>query len=375
MHRIVGAEGTLEFFESVLDGMVDMVRVIDAQCNVVLANERMRTVLGSVEGSKCYASLSAGGAACANCVGGKARAAQRVFEKKVELNQRQYSVIASPLTRPDGEPWCVEVWRDMTREYAISDELRRRDQKTKRDLAYARRLQWNMLPRHMPSQQGYRFAAQYKPCEELSGDFFDAFRLDSDHVAFYIADVAGHGVPASLLTVFFARLIRAEMEEADSPAQVLGAATSRFAEMGFEEQMYITAVVARLQLSTGQVTWCNAGHAVPPLYFSRDGIKLLEMPGIPVCRWNMDFPRRDASFILDEGEKLLFYTDGLESVWNAHHREPLCQGLERMIHAPLCENIPQEIWREASRGVPRESSAPHNDDTAILLVCREGAQR
>lgn len=374
MHRITEAEDTLEFFKSVLDGMVDMVRVIDAQCNVVMANERMRQVLGSTEGTKCYACL--GSAACVNCVGSKARAANRVFEKKVDLNQRKYSVIASPLQRPHGEaPWCVEVWRDMTREYAISDALQERDQKTKKDLAYARRLQWNMLPRHMPSQEGYRFFTQYKPCEELSGDFLDAFRLDGDHVAFYIADVAGHGVPASLLTVFFARLIRAEMEEANSPAQVLTAATSRFAEMGFEEQMYITAVVARLQLSTGRVTWCNAGHAVPPLYFSHSGCKLLEMPGIPVCRWNMEFPRRDASFILDKGEKLLFYTDGLESVWNAHHQEPLCQGTERIVGSVLCENIPREIWREASRGAAQPGGVLHNDDTAILLVCREEAKQ
>ena len=72
---------------------------------------------------------------------------------------------------------------------------------------------------------------------------------------------------------------------------------------------------------------------------------------------------------------MLLYTDGLESVWNAHHQEPLPRGVEHIIHSPLCENIPQEIWREASRGVSGGGGTLHNDDTAILLVCREEAKQ
>ncbi|MDD3242656.1 MAG: SpoIIE family protein phosphatase [Eubacteriales bacterium] len=372
MHRITEAENSLEFLNSVLDGMVDMVRVIDEDCNVVMINDQMRRVLGTQVGGKCYSAL--GGAPCANCVGGKARTAGRVFQKKAKLGDRWYSVMASPLKRPDGAPWCVEVWRDMTHEYAVDDALRQRDEKMKQELAYARRLQWNMLPKRLPAPAGYRFFAQYKPCEELSGDFYDAFALDDQHIAFYIADVAGHGVPAALLTVFIARLIRAEMDVHTSPAQILTEATARFSEMGFEEQMYITAVVGVLSLPTGEVTWCNAGHSVPPIVFGKEGPRELMMPGLPVCRWKMEQPRRNETFILSEGEKIMLYTDGLEGMWNDCHEETFLQGAARIVRQGYCENAPRDLWREASAGTRREPNAMRNDDTAILLICREEAR-
>src|SRR6202007_1577929 len=92
----------------------------------------------------------------------------------------------------------------------INKRLQLAYQRIDQELELARRIQQSFLPQTLPQLPTARFAVHYRPCGRVGGDFYDAFRLDERHVAFYVADAMGHGVPASLLTVFVKRGVRAK---------------------------------------------------------------------------------------------------------------------------------------------------------------------
>src|SRR5207237_2111537 len=92
----------------------------------------------------------------------------------------------------------------------INKRLQQAYQQIDQELELAQRLQTSFLPQTLPQVPHVRFAVTYRPCGHVGGDFYDVFRLDERHVGFYVADAMGHGVPASLLTIFVKKSVRAK---------------------------------------------------------------------------------------------------------------------------------------------------------------------
>jgi sigma-B regulation protein RsbU (phosphoserine phosphatase) len=96
------------------------------------------------------------------------------------------------------------------------------------DLDYARDIQKSMMPSFFPNSPHISFRVLYMPAERLSGDFYDVYWLDEDHIGFYVCDVSGHGVPAAMLTVFLKQCIDSFIEAdrlkgtLSSPSEMLG---------------------------------------------------------------------------------------------------------------------------------------------------------
>src|SRR5712692_83041 len=90
----------------------------------------------------------------------------------------------------------------------VNKRLEQAYEQIDQELELARRIQQSMLPQALPEILPARFAVHYRPCGRVGGDFYDIFRLDENHVGFFVADVMGHGVPASLLTIFLKKAVR-----------------------------------------------------------------------------------------------------------------------------------------------------------------------
>jgi sigma-B regulation protein RsbU (phosphoserine phosphatase) len=86
-------------------------------------------------------------------------------------------------------------------------QLQEANKRMTRDLEAAARVQQSLLPSTMPDVPQAHFAWHYRPCDELAGDFLNVFRLGEKHVGMYVADVSGHGVAASLLSVSISRVM------------------------------------------------------------------------------------------------------------------------------------------------------------------------
>jgi sigma-B regulation protein RsbU (phosphoserine phosphatase) len=174
----------------------------------------------------------------------------------------------------------------------------------------------SFLPQSLPETPGARFAVQYRPCGRVGGDFYDVFRLDEHHVGFYIADAMGHGVPASLLTIFLKRGVRGKditgkQYRLVPPPEVLGRLNRDLMEQRLPEVPFITMLYCLFNFRDGTLRFARAGHP-HPLFVPHSGeIKLWPGNGGLLGVFATEFHERTER--LQPGDKLILYTDGLDT--------------------------------------------------------------
>jgi phosphoserine phosphatase RsbU/P len=196
----------------------------------------------------------------------------------------------------------------------FSQQLQHAYQQIEIDLRMARRLQVSFLPDKLPEVGQVRFAVGYRPCGQVGGDFYDVVRLDESHVGFYVADAMGHGVPASLLTVFLKKAIQLKAISDSSyrllpPDEVLTRLNRDLIAQGLAELPFITMVYGLLDCSSGSLQLARAAHPYP-LYLPQEGPpEQWQSSGTLLGIFEAEYPcqRRE----LRPGDRLLIYTDGL----------------------------------------------------------------
>jgi phosphoserine phosphatase RsbU/P len=184
------------------------------------------------------------------------------------------------------------------------------------DLALARRLQASFLPQSLPEVGPVRFAVSYRPCGQVGGDFYDVFRLDERHVGFYVADAKGHGVPASLLTVFLKKVVQPKEVRGSTyrlvpPGEVLARVNRELIAQGLADLPFITMVYGLLDCGDGRLQFARAAHP-HPVYLPRAGHpQQWEAEGALLGIFEAEFPVQERR--LTPGDKLLLYTDGVSA--------------------------------------------------------------
>jgi sigma-B regulation protein RsbU (phosphoserine phosphatase) len=197
----------------------------------------------------------------------------------------------------------------------INKRLQAAYQQIDAELELARRIQQSFLPQSLPQLPQLRFAVHYRPCGRVGGDFYDVFRLDERHLGFYVADAMGHGVPASLLTVFVKRGVRAKEIHGKEyrlvpPGEVLQRLNRDLIEQALSENPFITMAYGLLNFSDGTLSFARSGHPYP-LYLPPDGPpQLWKLEGTLLGIFETAYPVRTER--LRPGDKLLLYTDGVD---------------------------------------------------------------
>ncbi len=303
------------FIENILDGMFDWVRVLDLDDNVIYMNKAMSDALGtSATGIKCYKLLGRC-APCSNCTSRKSIIDGSSHEKEEYIGERVFSVMSSPIKNESGEIVAiVEVLRETTQLKRLYNNVQEQNIKLRSELEIAKRLQSSMLPEAINDNR-LCFSCRYMPCESLGGDFVDAFKIDSSHVGIYIADVSGHGVPASLLTIFLSSSLNKKLL---SPANALEELFLSFNQSGLNDELYITLFYVIIDLENKSLLYSNAGLNTFPILFGATGFELIKQPGIPISSW-IDKPTyKDSCVPFHTGSRLFLYTDGLTEMRNSN---------------------------------------------------------
>ncbi|HZT79272.1 MAG TPA: SpoIIE family protein phosphatase, partial [Gemmataceae bacterium] len=199
--------------------------------------------------------------------------------------------------------------------HRVNRRLQQAYQQIDEELELARRIQMSFLPQPLPEPPGLRFASRYLLCGRVGGDFYDAFRLDEGHVGFYVADAMGHGVPASLLTIFVKKGVRpkevfGQQYRLVPPAEVLRRLNRELVEQQLSDQPFITMVYALYDHRERLLRFARAGHPHPLLVPREGEPRLLQTHGSLLGVFDTDF--QEASCRLNPGDKLLLYTDGLD---------------------------------------------------------------
>jgi sigma-B regulation protein RsbU (phosphoserine phosphatase) len=199
--------------------------------------------------------------------------------------------------------------------HGVTKRLQAAYQQIDQELDLARRIQQSMLPQTLPDLPPARFAVHYRPSGRVGGDFYDVFRLDEDHLGFYVADVMGHGVPASLLTIFLKKAVKAKEISGKEyrllpPNEVLQQLNRDMIAQALAETPFITMVYVLFNRRDGNLSFARAGHPYP-LFVPRSGQpELWKVHGTLLGVFDTQFTLQTKR--LRPGEKLLLYTDGLD---------------------------------------------------------------
>ncbi len=200
--------------------------------------------------------------------------------------------------------------------HRVNKRLQEAYQQHDQELELARRLQVSFLPQRLPEVPLARFAVHYLLCGQVGGDFYDVFRLDENHVGLYVADAMGHGVPASLLTIFVKKGVRGkevfgQQYRLVPPGEVLQRLNKDLIDQELSDLPFITMVYVLFNHSDGTLRFSRAGHPYP-LHVPRDGsLQLWQGEGLLLGVFDAQFC--DRTHRLQPGDKVLLYSDGIDS--------------------------------------------------------------
>ena len=193
-----------------------------------------------------------------------------------------------------------------------SDQLRistANEERLNADLALAERIQSSMVPDKPLVGKNYSVRGYMTPAKEVGGDLYNFFQVDDDHIAFFIGDVSGKGVGAGLFMVKANIVLRLAAENFDFDK------ANRMLCEGNTENLFVTAFMAILEISTGKLRYVNAGHE--PVFIYRNGKyeALEEEPNFMLGYLD------DLSYVIQEttlapGDRLFLYTDGVSEAMN-----------------------------------------------------------
>ena len=253
------------------------------------------------------------------------------------------------------------------------EEARR--ERIENELQLATNIQASMLPHTFPAFPGrgeFDIYASMKPAKEVGGDFYDFFLIDDDHLGLVMADVSGKGVPAALFMMVSRALIRAHLQNGESPAKALENANEQLCESN-EAELFVTVWAAVLEISTGKGVAANAGHEHPALRRADGAYELQVYRHSPAVATMGGMRFREHSFELNPGDSLFVYTDGVAEATSAQNE---LFGSERMIDAlnvnPGAE--PEEVLSNVMHGIDAfVADAEQFDDITMLCLKYNGS--
>ena len=243
----------------------------------------------------------------------------------------------------------------------------------KGDLAIASEIQQAILPRVFPPfpdiASKIDIAASMTPAKDVGGDFYDLFRIDDNRVGFVIADVSGKGIPAAIFMAVSRTLIRATGIRGGSPADCITYSNKLLAQDSVD-CMFVTVFYGIVDVSTGAVTYCNAGHNPPYILTRKGDITPLPMSTDPMAGAIDGITYHEGTLQLESGDALVMFTDGVTEAMNTANEEFGEQRLEDTLEDVAMHNCQQMVDAIKADVAAFAGEAEQSDDITVLALKR-----
>ena len=264
---------------------------------------------------------------------------------------------------------------------AQNEALQEANGRMKRDLEAAAAVQRELLPTELTRTLGAKFAWHFEPCDELGGDILNVLPLNEHTVAMYLLDVTGHGVPAALLSVTLSRVLTArdpsssilitpgpdaESPDVRPPGEV-AQQLNRLFPMEAQGGRFFTMVYAVLDTATGILRYANAGHP-PPILVGPDGVPRQLSGGSFPIGIQEDDVHEDLSVELKPGDRLYFYSDGIEEAANDHGQMLETQGFIQLIDRTRGGSLHEDLASCIGKLKRWCGPVPFADDISLLAL-------
>jgi sigma-B regulation protein RsbU (phosphoserine phosphatase) len=248
-----------------------------------------------------------------------------------------------------------------------------------RDLKAAARVQEAFLPRAYQRTPSLDFAWVFEPCDQLAGDFLNICPLDSENVAFYVLDVSGHGVAASMLAMAAARALSTSQDpeclltrlsadtgriEPNPPVQVADRLSQKFV-LDEHTQQFLTIFYAVINAKSRILTYASAGHPGAILVNPQEPPIILDQGGLPI---GIGISYEEYSVVLKPGARVYLYSDGVTETMNPAKdmfgAERLLKSVEQLANVSLSTSVSRltqeiDLWRGGTKV---------RDDVSILAL-------
>jgi serine phosphatase RsbU (regulator of sigma subunit)/predicted ester cyclase len=266
----------------------------------------------------------------------------------------------------------VEEWAEGSN---ISDVMEQRLEQEKRErerveqeLLVARRIQQASLPKGVPELEGWEIVPYYRPAREVGGDFYDFHLLSDDRVGLVIGDATGKGVPAALVMSTTCGMLRlaAQTSDSSSPGEVLQQVNEALSP-NIAANTFVTCFYALLDLQSGHLVYANAGHDLPYLQHGGEA-KELRARGMPLGLMPVS-SYEEKEIVLDAGESVLFYSDGLVEAHDPEGQMFSFPRLRALVAEHTEEGALGEYLLEELSSFVGEGWEQEDDITLITLRC------
>ena len=286
---------------------------------------------------------------------------------RTAMNRGAFDFVTKPI---DFEDLRVTIERTLRHMMEWREALASRDKLValQNELDVAQKIQQSVLPTVFPISDIYEIDARMLAAREVGGDFYDVLRLENGRIGLSVADVSDKGVPAALFMMSALTLLKGSAIGVGAPGAVLTEVNDLLNEEN-EAAMFVTLLYAVFNPSNGLLNYANGGHN-PPIIVHPDGSStLLPTTGGIALGVAPNFQYEESSVILDPGDTIVLYTDGVTEAMNAEGEE---FSLDRL--RDLFTNVPPRNPKETNTAIFDAVSAfagdtPQSDDITCL-ACR-----
>ena len=246
-------------------------------------------------------------------------------------------------------------------------EVKAEQERIQSELRIARDIQMSMVPGVFPELEGLDMAAYMNPAREVGGDLY-GYLLQGDKLYFAVGDVSGKGVPASLFMAQATRLFQTMAKQGMMPAEICTRMNDALSGDDNGNGMFVTFWLGLVDLQTGHLDYCNAGHN-PPVIGGGDhhGDFLDMIPNAPIGLWpELEYKGEEIDSI--RNRPLFIYTDGLNEAENPQREQFGDDRLLDALRRTRFENAQQVIESLKQEVEAFRNGAEPNDDLTMMCL-------
>ena len=232
------------------------------------------------------------------------------------------------------------------------------------ELRIARDIQMSMVPHEFPKLEGLDIFASMTPAREVGGDLYDYIQIDNV-LYFCVGDVSGKGVPASLVMAQVTRLFRALAKQRMMPEEIATRLNDELTENN-KSGMFVTMFIALVDLTTGHLDYCNAGHNPPVLGGDAEGGSFMKIhSNAPIGLWSgLKFVGEEIDTI--KGRPMFLYTDGLNEAENPQRQQFGEERMLKILRSIRFESATKVISTLSREVEQHRNGAEPNDDLTMF---------
>jgi sigma-B regulation protein RsbU (phosphoserine phosphatase) len=239
------------------------------------------------------------------------------------------------------------------------------------ELKIAHDIQQGIIPKVFPAfprRNDIDVYAVLDPAREVGGDLYDFFFIEKNLMAFAIGDVSGKGVPASLFMAITVTLLRAKAQKGLKVNEIVESINFELCRDN-SRFMFVTFFLGIIDLETGEISYCNAGHNYPYVLSQRGELQCLEQThGAPLGLYEKT-AYKSTSFHLKQGENIVLYTDGITEAMDSNGELFGEEGFEQGLRAlPVDILAKEQVTELIDKTRSFTMGAQQSDDITMLIL-------